>query len=58
MKTDTYIFEGENVWDCCVLQVPDSPSNVEAVLGKVFTAKVLMATRSPFTPLHIVHPVL
>lgn len=58
MKTDTYIFEGENVWDRCVLQVADSPSNVKAVVCKVFTAEVLMTTRSPFPPLHIVHPLL
>lgn len=58
MKTHTYIFEGENVWDRCVLQVADSPSNVKAVVGKVFTAEELMPTRGPFRPLHIVHPLL
>lgn len=58
MKTDTYILEGKNVWDRCVLQVADSPSNIKAVVGKVITAEVLMPTRSPFPPLHIVHPLL
>lgn len=58
MQTDTHILDGENVWDGCILQVADPPSNVKAVVGEVFAAKVLMPTRGPSPPLHIDHPLL
>lgn len=58
-KTDTYILcRGENGWDGCVLQVADAPTNIKAVLCKMLAAQVLMPTRGPLLPLHIVHPFL
>lgn len=58
-KRDTYILSGgENGWDGCVLQVTDAPSNIKAVLCKMLAAQVLMSTRGPLLPLHVVHPSL
>lgn len=59
MQTGTYnLLGGKNVRDGCILQVADAPSNIKAVVGKVFTAEVLMSTRAPAIPLHIIHPLL
>lgn len=59
MLQDTYIFtRRKNGGDGCILQVPDSPSNIEAVRCKVLTAQILMSTRGPLLPLHVAHPFL
>lgn len=56
---DTYILHArEYGGDGCVLQVADAPSNVKAVLCKMLAAQVLMSTRGPLPPLHVVHPSL
>jgi len=58
-ETNTYILRGgKHGRDGGVLQVADAPSNIEAVLCKMFAAQVLMSTRGPLLPLHVVHPSL